>query len=148
MSKNRFYLFSIIILIAINITTLYFFTKKEPVKPRDIVIERLAFDDNQIAQYDKLIIAHQKKIRSLDDSIRITKNELYHLLALKDLNLSAKDSLLTKIARLQSEVETTHFNHFVDIKKLCKKEQLNNFNTLSNELSKLFAPKGMPKKER
>jgi hypothetical protein len=51
-----------------------------------------------------------------------------------------KDSLENKLGELQRQIETVHYNHFTDIKKLCKPEQLENFNALTHDLAKFFAP--------
>ena len=58
-----------------------------------------------------------------------------------------KDRLFLKLADLQKQIETTHFNHFIDIKKLCKKEQLSDYENLTEELSKLFSHPRRPRNE-
>lgn len=75
---------AVIVLVVVNLVTLSFFISKGPgdqlgrkAMPREIIIEKLHFDDKQIAAYEKIILLHQQKIRSLDDSIRRSKNELY-----------------------------------------------------------------------
>lgn len=124
-----------------------FFGNKPP-KPREIVIEKLGFDANQIKQYDRTIAEHQNTIRTLDDSIRKTKNELYARLKKSTSEINTTDSLITKINNYQKQIEITHYNHFIAIKKICKKEQLEKFNALTNELSKLFSGKRKPKDEK
>lgn len=146
MKKNNFYSVVIVILILINIGTLYFSFKRERVLPREIVIKKLNFDSNQIIEYDKTIKKHQKDIRTLDDSIHIIKEKLYTLLTKDNIDLVEKQKLITKLSNFQMDIENTHFNHFLEIKKICKNDQINKFNELSKELSKLFSPKRMPKK--
>jgi hypothetical protein len=107
--------------------------------PREIIIEILHFDENQIVKYEKTIQEHQKLIRKLDSSIRKTKNELYQLLNEEKIDSSQKDSLYLKLANYQKQIETTHYNHFLEIKKLCKKEQLDDYEYLTGELSRLFS---------
>ncbi|MDI9309494.1 MAG: hypothetical protein QM535_04710 [Limnohabitans sp.] len=145
MKKNTFYYTVIIILVLINIGTLYFSHDKKRILPREIIIEKLDFDSKQIIEYDKIIKEHQKNIRSLDDSIHTTKEKLYALLTRDSINPVEKQNLISKISKFQNEVENTHFNHFLEIKKICKNNQINKFNELSKELSKLFTPKKMPK---
>ena len=113
--------------------------------PREIIIEKLHFDDKQIAAYEKIILLHQQKIRSLDDSIRRSKNELYQLLRKESITEHLKDSLFLNLANYQKQIEQTHFNHFLAIKSICRADQLNDFENLTEELSKIFSP---PKKER
>lgn len=152
MNKTKVLVFAVIALVALNFGILGFlFLSKNNdgprgrKMPREIVIEKLHFDENQIEAYDKTIKIHQEDIRNLDDSIRSTKNELYQLLNSDTIDSVQKDSLFLKLANYQKQIETTHFNHFLEIKKLCKKEQLSDYENLTEELSKLFSHPRRPK---
>lgn len=154
MNKTKVLVFSVITLLILNFLILgfLFISKnnngfKGRRMPREIIIEKLNFDEKQIVVYDKTIKLHQKSIRNLDDSIRNTKNELYLLLNSDTINSVQKDSLFFKLVKYQEQIETTHFNHFLEIKKICKKDQLNNYKELSLELSKLFSHPRRPKHE-
>ena len=113
--------------------------------PREIIIERLHFDDNQQKEYAELIKWHRGEIKKLDSNIRQTKNELYYQLNQTEVNLKTKDSLITLLNSYQKQVEETHFKHFEEVKKLCNKDQLEDFNELTEELSKLFSPNKPPR---
>lgn len=152
MDKTKVLGLAVIALVLLNIGILgflFFSKEKEDSRgrkmPREIVIEKLHFDKNQITEYDKVIKIHQKNIRNLDDSIRSAKNELYELLNAETVNSVQKDSLCLKLANYQKQIETTHFNHFIEIKKLCKKEQLTAYKNLTEELSKIFSHPRKPK---
>lgn len=153
MNKTKLLSVAVIALLVLNFGILgfLFLSKKhkpnERKMPREIVIEKLHFDENQIVEYEKIIEEHQKAIRNLDDSIRKTKNELYQLLNEEKINSAQKDSLYLKLANYQKQIETTHFNHFLEIKKLCKKEQLADYKNLTEELSKIFSHPRRPKNE-
>lgn len=107
-------------------------------EPKEIIIERLHFDANQQKEYGQLIEWHRRKIRQLEDSIRVSKNELYMLLNDDKIDEKAKVTLINQIALFQKQIEATHFKHFEDIKKLCKPEQQVYFNELTEELGRLF----------
>jgi hypothetical protein len=152
MNKTKVLGFTVIALVILNFGILLFLFLSKGNEgprgrkmPREIVIEKLHFDENQILEYDKTILIHQKNIRDLDDSIRATKNELYQLLNSENIDNIQKDSLYLKLAGFQKQIETTHFNHFIEIKKLCKKEQLSDYKNLTEELSKLFSHPRRPK---
>lgn len=107
--------------------------------PREIIIEKLHFSEHQTREYEKLIQWHRNEIETLETTIRATKNELYQQLN-RDVSDSAKkDSLILILANCQKQIEITHFKHFEDIKKLCTKEQMNDFTVLTEELSKIFS---------
>ena len=106
--------------------------------PKKVIIEILHFDKEQAAQYEILIEQHQTIIKSLNDSIKDVKNELYS--SLNKENFTGKDSLIAKLGLLQRRIELTHYEHFAAIKKLCKPEQLENYASLTKELARFFAP--------
>jgi periplasmic protein CpxP/Spy len=154
MNKNKFLTYSVVALFIINIITLsFFFFKKDTrpnernrPRPKEIIIDKLDFDKQQIESFDKLIKVHKSSIEALDHKIKDSKNNLYQQLSISE-NQIVIDSILSTLNKYKSEIELIHFNHFLDIKKLCKPEQLDNYNDLTLELSKIFAPKGMPKKD-
>ena len=154
MNKTKLLSFAVIALLLLNFGILVFlFLSKDKdgprgrKMPREIVIEKLHFNDNQIIEYDKKIKIHRETITTLDDSIKVVKNELYQLLNFETVDLVKKDSLYSKLANYQKQVETTHFNHFLEIKAICKKEQLADYKTLTEELSKIFTYGRKPKNE-
>jgi hypothetical protein len=116
--------------------------------PREIVIEKLSFNQEQIAAYDVTIKRHQNAIRTLDDSIRNKKNQLYSRLKNNASEIDKNDSLVIELGNYQKQIETTHFNHFIEIKNICKPEQIDDFNSLTSELSKIFSGKRKPKHEK
>jgi Spy/CpxP family protein refolding chaperone len=114
-------------------------------EPKEIIIERLHFDANQQKEYGQLIEWHRRKIRQLEDSIRVSKNELYMLFNNDIVDEKAKVTLINEIALFQKQIEATHFKHFEDIKKLCKPEQQVYFNELTEELGRLFSRNKPPR---
>lgn len=108
-------------------------------EPKDIIIQKLNFDAAQVTDYEKLIHWHRGEIRRIEDEIRKTKNELYLQLNKDTIASSTKDSLINVLADYQKQIESTHFKHFQDIKKMCRKEQLDDFTDLTEELSKIFS---------
>ncbi len=105
--------------------------------PKKIIAERLHFDKEQVAAYDKLIATHQVSVKALDDSIKIAKNDLY--LSLQSETFAGKDSLVNLLGALQKKIELVHYEHFADLKKICKPDQLGNFEELTTELSRFFS---------
>ncbi|WP_333876170.1 hypothetical protein [Flavobacterium sp.] len=150
MEKTKLLTISVIGLLLLNAGTLGFLLWSGPKEqrpphnrptPREMIIEQLHLDVTQQKAYDKLIQWHRTTIDSLDERIRHTKNELYSGLGEAEIDEKAKDSLLTLLNGYQKQIETTHFQHFEAIKKLCKPEQLEDYNRLTMELSRIFAPK-------
>lgn len=161
MEKTKLFTLGIITLFLLNLGTLGFLFVSGPKehhpphghgpdersKPRAIIIEKLHFDADQIKEYDQLIQWHRSHISEMEDKIRETKNELYLQLNENQINENTKDSLITVLVLYQKDIESFHFKHFQDIKKMCKKEQLEDFTALTNELSRFFAKPPPPRNE-
>ena len=117
--------------------------------PRQIVINRLHFDENQVIKYDKLIKNHQLVTKASFKDIAETKQLLFS--SLKDnSNTINEDSLTSRVAHLQQEIQKSDIAHFKAIKQICKPSQLEDFNVLVNDLNKIFFPPKMlgPKEKR
>lgn len=148
MNKNKLLTLLAIGLLISNLMLIGFFVfgKHRPPNgegPKKIIAEKLHFDSKQMDDYEKLIVIHKAKIASQDSMIRFCKRELFDNLVTN--NNEKKDSLLNQLGRLQMQIEDIHYNHFLDIKKLCRENQIQYYNSLVGELPRLFArPKGMP----
>ena len=143
MSKTRFLTIAVIALVLLNLATIAFFTLKRPPRPmpegpKKVIIERLHFDALQVAAYDNLIVQHQQDIKAKEDEMGVKKKALFEQLRSDDL--SKKDSIIAAIGLAQQQIETIHFQHFSELKKLCKGEQIQAFYDLSSDLAKYFAP--------
>jgi len=143
MNKVKLYgLFSIVLLMVNIVLVWMLFSHDTPPRreeePKKFIIEKLHFDDNQIRDYEKLIKGHRENITATDDKIKSLKEELYS--CLKDDNTPKADSIMQELGREKLHIEQIHYQHFNDIKKLCKPDQLANFNSLTTDLAKLFAP--------
>jgi hypothetical protein len=147
MSKIKLLSFAVAGLLLLNLGTLAFLFFNKPSKPagptgeegpKRIIIERLGFDKEQIVAYENLIKNHQQAIRKLRMEIGKTKNNLYSTLT-GETQMN-KDSLETRLGEIQKQVEEVHYNHFSDIKKICRPQQMDAFNSLTKDLAKYFAP--------
>jgi protein CpxP len=150
MSKIKLLTIAVVVLFVLNIGILAFLYMQKPSHappgrpgsrgegPKKIIAERLHFDKDQIAEYEKLISTHRAAVGTLEKDIRQTKNRLYATL-IKD-NQAGKDSLEKRLGEVQGQMEAVHYNHFVSIKALCKPEQQRYFNELTTELARFFAP--------
>ncbi|EOR95868.1 hypothetical protein ADIARSV_0930 [Arcticibacter svalbardensis MN12-7] len=104
--------------------------------PKQIIVKRLHFSASQTKQYEELIKEHQIKVRAFNDSIAVIKNQLYGSLA--NDNFEAKDVLIAKLSNLQEQIELLHYNHFAAIRKICRADQIADFNALSKDLARFF----------
>lgn len=144
MSKSQFKTFLIVALLISNLTLIGFqlFSKPERrhghPEPQAIIIKRLGFDAQQIKAYKKLIDEHQKVIHEKDFEIRQLKQQLFIHLS-PETPAEFSDSIFQKLGQVQSQIEKNHIQHFKDLRKICRKDQLPRFEKLSKELGKIFS---------
>ena len=137
MNKQNFYIIIIGVLILINLTLMWlFFNQNNSSKkcgPRDMIIEALHFDDEQIREYDLLITDHRVLMRK-------GKSNLYNFR--KSYFLTDSDSALSLLSISYSNLESINKNHINDIMEICTASQKEDFrilikeNTLFNERKK------------
>jgi len=137
MNKQKFYIIIIGVLILINLTLMWlFFNQNNSSKqcgPRDMIIEVLHFDDEQIREYDLLIKDHRILMFKV-------KSELYNFR--KSYFLSDSDSALSLLSNSYSNLENINKNHINEIMEICNSSQKEDFrivikeNTLFNERKK------------
>jgi periplasmic protein CpxP/Spy len=150
MTKLKLLALSVIGLLIINLSIIAFlFLRKPPhsqgdsrpfkrIEPKNRVIEILHFDNEQVVQYEELIVQHRKSMKKLNDLIREAKSNLYE--TLNEDSAESKDSLINELSALQRKIESVHYNHFIEIRKLCKPDQLPYFHNLTGDLSDFFNP--------
>ena len=156
MNKTRLLTIAVLALLAINTGLLAFlFLRKPPQLPRggpaggqngpkQVIMDKLHFDEKQVARYEVLIEQHRASVKPLNEEIMGTKSQLYATLA--DESIAGKDSLVNRLGDLQMRIENAHYEHFLEIKQLCTTQQLADFKALSGELAGYFSPAKPPQR--
>jgi Spy/CpxP family protein refolding chaperone len=134
-----------VLLLVLNAITLYFFLgnkpapKKKPANNRpysEYITRKLNFDTVQQQQLKELRDKHKQELDSLrkeDRQIQEAKTQF-----LKDgVTDSAKlDSIFTLSAANKKKFELAFHNHFMQIRALCRPDQLQLFNQTLDEMNK------------
>lgn len=136
MNKQKFYIIIIGVLILINLTLMWlFFNQNNSSKkcgPRDMIIEALHFDDEQIREYDLLIKDHRVLMFK-------GKSELYNFR--KSYFLTDSDSALSLLSNSYSNLENINKNHINEIMEICNSSQKEDFRIVIKENSLFNARK-------
>ncbi len=136
---NKILYGSIVLLFGINAAQLYFSLRRpeiHPPRPREIIIDRLNFNAEQVEQYDKLIQEHQDGMRSIEEQLISLKSALYKKILLE--KEPVEQSNFDGIATLYVQLEKTHVEHFKKIHELCQPVQELAFQNLVGELGSMF----------
>jgi hypothetical protein len=148
MKKPRFLSLLCIVLLLSNIILAICLMRKndrprhDPDRPKRFIIEKLHFDAEQQKQYQLLIDTHRKSIGNAQHEMLATKNRLYE--GLTTNTTTSLDPLTDSLAAIQKKIEKIHYEHFLDIRGLCREDQLPAFNELSKEIATLFSPPKKP----
>jgi protein CpxP len=143
MNKVKFLTIVVVGLVISNIALIVFMFCNKPAHPkhlgpRNLIIEKLGFDEAQVKAYDKIIEWHQDEITKTEKEVMVLKNQLYSTLA-TDAQRNIKDSLINEISKVQLKVEQIHYKHFEDIQQLCNADQQHAFKNMTKEIAALFA---------
>ncbi|MBT6235769.1 MAG: periplasmic heavy metal sensor [Bacteroidetes bacterium] len=143
MNKTKLYGILAIILLLINVAMGVFILtakdKQPPMRengPKKLIMERLAFDKEQKKEFRVMVRNHQEKMHEHREALMQAKVHLHQ--HLKGDNHADIDSLTTAIGHIHSEMEALHYAHFLDIKAICKPEQMNNYILLVDDLKDIF----------
>ena len=143
MTKERLLSFAVLVLLVLNGIAVFMLLRGSDRhgpppedRPKQMVIDRLGFDLEQVKRYEALIDLHRVAIGEKDRVLRSVRAELFQ--ALGSSSTTERDSLAHVIGEIQTTVERIHYDHFAALRALCKPEQLENFDALAEELSGFF----------
>lgn len=142
MSKERFYLIAALVLLLSNlllVILLWYKPTSHRPENKQIIIERLHFDKQQEEAYLKTVSEHQRGMRAIRSNLRQLQTAMYKQLASSEP--VDTDSLANEIAVKGKELELLHYHHFLEIKQICRPDQLALFNELSEDLADMFHPR-------
>ncbi len=148
MSKIKFLIIAVVGLLGLNLAiigAIFIRERRPPLRgegsgrnePKLFVIEKLKFDEKQIMEYEALIEVHRSQRETSNQKIHYLKNELYASVAQGSSEI--RDSLIGSVLEEQKKLELINYNHFADIKMLCRPEQQKEFDELSKKLLDIFS---------
>ena len=157
MNRTKLLTIAVIGLLLINLGTLGVMMMHKPPRPphgempppngegpKQMIIDRLHFDNAQQKQYQVLIDEHKKKTNELHDASKELHDQLFSLLKTDVVDKAKADAIIQQISDNQKAIDNLNFDHFQKIKSICKPEQVKDFNELAGELAGLFGPKDPP----
>ena len=111
--------------------------------PKAFIIEKLHLDKEQTLQFEVLIDEHRSKRKEMHQEILYLKNELYKTLTAEG-KIAEQEVLINELGKVQEASEKINLAHFSALKKICRPEQLKNFDALMEELGELMKPPKPP----
>lgn len=159
--QNRYLWVSVIVLLIINFAalTLLWLGRPEGRRPQTgppnpveekirnekMLKKKLGFDKIQTEQYLEMRQEHRSQAQQLNDEIRQLKKQMFDEILEDSPQPLLSDSLLRLVQEKQANLEKLTFQHFLNLKKLCKPEQRDNLRLLMREV---FRQKSGPRDDR
>ena len=161
--QKRYLILVIVILVIMNLGTLFILWvgkpspspqkrsqvshEQEKARLEQLLKGELGFDENQVEQYLKMRYEHRKQSLTLNTKIHELKKQMYDEV-FHDMPQQLSDSLLNLIQAKQAELEHITFQHFIDLKKLCKPDQQDKLKLLIDEFFSKNSPTGINNENR
>jgi protein CpxP len=148
--QKRFLVYIIILLVILNISTLFMMwigrpplppAPRSPISPEhekarieQLLKYELGFDKAQAEQYLRMRREHHERVTSLKIEIQQIKRKMFDEVLKDNPQPMPSDSLLKLTQEKQDNLERQTFQHFLDLKKLCKPEQQDKLKLLVHEV--------------
>jgi len=155
MENTRFLKIIIIVLLLVNIATLSFMWVSHnrhggghmPPPPHgrggpnafEFLVHELKLDEGQVKQFEEMRNKHHLNVQDIQEKSRDMHHRFFNLLAKNDSTSAVP--LADSMAQYQKQIELLTFNHFLQVRAICKPEQQKKFDTVINEALRMMAPK-------
>lgn len=145
MNKTKFLIILVLLLLVLNAVTLFFLLgKKDSPKNRpgggrpysEYLTKKLNLDTAQVAQLKELRDKHKQELGELWKEDRQLQEAKFVLLKEGSTDSLKLDSLLTLIVANKKKFELAFHNHFLQIRALCRPDQVELFNNTLDEMKK------------
>jgi periplasmic protein CpxP/Spy len=155
-TKNKWFLFLLGFLFLANIALLLSFFvfgekgsayKDSRNGQQSSLSKELLLSKEQENAFSKLKEEHFKVMKPLWAEIRQTKDSLYRQFNNPSLDDSALSAFTDRIAAKNKMADELMFRHFIELRKICRPEQQQKFDTLIPQMFNRWGNRGRPVKK-
>ncbi len=145
MNKSKFLTIAVVLLLLLNATTLYFLFAKKNYKRSshggnrhysEFIIKQLKFDTVQAAQLKQLRDQHKLELDELRKQDKQLQDAKFTLLKEGVTDSLKIDSVLHLVVANKKQFELAFHKHFMEIRALCRPDQLELFNKTVDDMMK------------
>ena len=141
---SRFWKWAVVLLVLCNFCLIGVIWFKPPMplgnhpgSPRDYVISKLKFSDDQVKKYDVLIAAHRAAMDRLRIESADLRRQFFNTLN-NNNNTNVADSFATLIGNNQKQIELFTYNHFAQVRALCSDDQKAVFDKIIGDVTRMM----------
>jgi protein CpxP len=147
MSKVLFLTISVVLLFLLNAgMMIYLFRLRsyhrelQGQRPDMFIIDQLHLDPQQQQSFSLLRHNHQEAVRAAQEEDRHLHDIYFTLLKTDHPDKTKADSVATLIAAQRSVIEKATFDHFQQLRELCRDDQKRLFDATIDEIARRMAP--------
>jgi len=148
MKKETLLTVAVIALLLLNFGTLGFLLFRRPPHPPGAgpaaldqrIVATLQLDAAQQQQFEQLKRTHHQQMQASDGAYREALGNYFALLKNDSMAPAQRDSLQATLTGIQNERASVTFQHFTDLKALCRPDQRPRFEALLPELMQVILP--------
>jgi protein CpxP len=108
--------------------------------PREFLVHELKMDSPQIRNYDTLIKFHHANMDFIQKDIRVHRDSLIDQLGNPAFDSSQVNAIADRIGKDQSQIERNNFEHFRQVRSLCRPEQQLKFDSIIHDALRMMGP--------
>jgi protein CpxP len=143
-SKYKMLTRSVILLIIVNVamlSTIWIMDHRQPAPmgyPADYLGRELQFSNEQQTQLLALADAHHRKADSIKLEIKDSRDSLFVLIRMAQVDESIKKELSENIGRNLARLDLLTFEHFRQVRAICSPEQQQKFDTILQDVIQMI----------
>jgi periplasmic protein CpxP/Spy len=141
--RNKTLLFIIAALLISNVVLLFLYLgnknqARDGHDRRAMMTEQLqkevGFNKDQLARFEQMREQHMQKTRTLFDTMRLARENLFNQMGRYPAGDSALQPLLNQIARQQQQLDLQVYSNFRELRTICTPEQLPRFDSVAKKM--------------
>jgi periplasmic protein CpxP/Spy len=151
MNKQRFLVICVVLLLALNTTTLLFlfFNQRPqnlplgppPGNANRFIIQELSLTQQQQQQYAQLWQQFQQQLQQIQTADKQLHQQYFELLKQDPADSIVIDTIVNNISQQRRLMELALYNHFKQLRTICTAEQQQKFNQLIDEIMRRMNPR-------
>jgi Spy/CpxP family protein refolding chaperone len=148
LTKSHILSVLVVLLVCINLTTLatiwlnkpFDAMKAQQAGPKQMIIERLHFNEQQQQAFSFLVDEHREQMKALRRSILESKEAFYANLGNEEADSAETYAHIADISRFEQQAGKITFEHFRKVRSICDPRQKREFDKVIGGLLRSMTP--------
>jgi protein CpxP len=153
MQTLTFYKIAVLVLLLLNMGTLTFLWVNRPPDPREagpfqFLVRATEMDEAQQETYHQLRMEHRNALETYRSQNRQLREAMFQLLATREANSAEVQMLADSLGALRTKEELFTYEHFRQVRAICRPDQLQRFDAAIGEAVQSMGPPHRPQRQK